>query len=80
MELGEGVVRLDPGTTKNDEPGVVPMTAESERVATAITRPGRFLTGTTSSVNPTCASGGEMILLVPGAGIEPALSLRKNGF
>ena len=28
VELGEGVVRLDPGTTKNDEPGVAPMTAE----------------------------------------------------
>jgi integrase len=28
VDLNEGIVRLDPGTTKNDEPRVVPMTAE----------------------------------------------------
>jgi len=32
VDLDESVVRLDPGTTKNDEPRVVPMTAESRSV------------------------------------------------
>ncbi len=32
VDLDEGVVRLDPGTTKNDEPRVVPMTAELRSV------------------------------------------------
>jgi len=32
VDLEEGIVRLDPGTTKNDEPRVVPMTAELRSV------------------------------------------------